>query len=101
MNVYEQQPLTCSQRRITRESVNTIGEIIIRHFKSLPQSHISPSELKELYNLPNPIHSIRPRMVELEKRGFLQRLDSEKVLSPFGGEEARYISLNSNQLSLI
>lgn len=102
MNVYEPQPLSHNQRGKIQGSVNSIGALIRRHFESLPESRISPSEFKELYKMPNPIHSLRPRFTELasDKVRFLQAMHNEKVSSPFGGEEARYILNNDSQLRI-
>lgn len=98
--VHEQKPLSHSQRIRTQKAVNGITAMIRRHFEELPQSRLSPSEFKALYGLNNPIHSIRPRFRNLEKKNFIQRLENDKVLSPFGGDEARYVLMVDSQSKL-
>jgi hypothetical protein len=104
--VYEQQKLSHSQRARTQNSANGISSMIRRHFTELPQSRLSPSEFKALYKLSNPIHSIRPRFTDLANPKktntvLLQRLDNDKIQTPYDGEEARYALLVNNELSLL
>ena len=102
--IYERRQLSPEDRAKTQRSANGIRRMIVDFFEAFPHAKVSPSEFKELMDLPNPIHSIRPRFTELagEKGGqWLQVLSTDKVPSLFGGHEHRYQrSLDNGQYYL-
>lgn len=94
--VYERQPLSHEERAKAQRAANGIRQQIVQYFTQFPQARISPSEFKELMQLPNPIHGIRPRFTDLENEKWLQAIDNDRVRTDYNGEERRYMRMSSD-----
>lgn len=100
--IYERRTLDEQERARTQRAANGIRAKIVDFFREFPNARISPSEFKELMQLPNAIHSIRPRFTDLETENWLQAIPTDKVRTEFNGEERRYKRMESGeQLSLL
>jgi len=100
--MHEQRAHTPHERRKTEPVIRGIKAKIMEFFDQYPNAKISPSEFKTLLDLPNAIHSIRPRFTDLKQANKLIALDDNRIHSPFGGEERRHcLPKKPEQLKLL